>query len=227
MTVPECKHTHTHTHTHTHLHTHNTHKHTHTSTHTHTQHPQTHTYVHTQHPHTHCSCQVVDNERTLNDLLDLFTLDTLNNIVAWLSTYWYIPVGVIVGIAILIILLQVTYRRRKPIKRRFSQARHSLRHRGGAQIGGGAPGGGERDNRPPPQRNISPSKSLYIIIYIPHVTMTTRLIGEALTRLSHFFPTADRAVIQSVVDSARSESKAVKKLLKNGYPMRRVPIPRA
>ncbi len=80
-----------------------------------------------------------------------------------------------------------------------------------------------------PLREISHQVSPYIIytIYIPHVTMTTRLIGEALTRLSHFFPTADRAVIQSVVDSARSESKAVKKLLKNGYPMRRVPIPRA
>jgi len=46
-----------------------------------------------------------------------------------------------------------------------------------------------------------------------------------MVRLSGFFPTADRAVLQGVIQSARSESKAVKKMVDKGYPMRRVPIP--
>ena len=125
----------------------------------------THTHTHA-HLHTHFPprCQVVDNEGTLNDLLDLFTLNTLNTIVAWLSTYWYIPVGVVVGLAILIILLQVTYRKRKPIKRRFSQARSSLRGRRGrgvseAQTGGvGGGNAGEPRSRPQASRQITPSK---------------------------------------------------------------------
>ncbi len=114
------------------------------------------------------SCRVVDNEGTLNDLLDLFTIETLNTIVAWLSAYWYIPVGVIVGLAILMILLQLTYRRRKPIKKRFSAARQSLRRGGGrgggvseAHTGGVAGGVAQRDNRRQPQRNISPRELIY------------------------------------------------------------------
>ncbi len=177
-----------------------------------------------------CSCRIVDNERTLNDLLDLFTIETLNTIVAWLSTYWYIPVGVIVGLAILIILLQVTYRRRKPIKRRFSQARRSIRRGRGGGVSDSQSGGvAQPDNRRQPQRNISPRKHPHTHTHtFTHLhTRTHTHTGEALARLNHFFPTADTAVIQSVIQSARSESKAVKKLLKLGYPMKRVPIPRA
>ena len=74
-------------------------------------------------------CRVVDNEDVLEDLLDLLSLETLNAIVAWLSVYWYIPIAVIVGIAILLILLHVTYRRKlkKPIKRRINSMRESVR----------------------------------------------------------------------------------------------------
>lgn len=94
----------------------------------------------------------VDNEQTLNNLLDIFTLDTLNNVVAWLSVYWYVPVIVVVVIIILMILLHVTYRKRRPLKRRLSRARNSLR-RGR----GGAPDAVDADNRgghrrPGPQR---------------------------------------------------------------------------
>ena len=123
-----------------------------------------HTYASSLFPHPR-RCQVVDNEGTLNDLLDLFTLDTLNTIVAWLSTFWYIPVGVVVGLAVLIILLQVTYRKRKPIKRRFSQARNSFRRgrgRGVTEAQTGGVGGGashEPRSRQARPRQITPRKS--------------------------------------------------------------------
>ena len=51
--------------------------------------------------------------------------------------------------------------------------------------------------------------------------------GEALNRLCHFFPTADREVVQAVMLQCSSESKAVKKLLDQGFPLKKVPIPRA
>lgn len=53
------------------------------------------------------------------------------------------------------------------------------------------------------------------------------LSGEALNRLCHFFPTADREVVQAVMQQCTSESKAVRKLLDQGFPMKKVPIPRA
>lgn len=73
----------------------------------------------------------MDNEETLNDLRNIFTLGTLNNIVAWLSVYWYIPVIVVVALIVLMLLLHFTYRKRKPLKRRFSQARRSIRRERG------------------------------------------------------------------------------------------------
>lgn len=65
----------------------------------------------------------------MEDLLDLLTVNTLNAIVRWLSVYWYIPVAVVVGIGILIILLQITYRRKlkKPLKQRINSMRRSMR----------------------------------------------------------------------------------------------------
>jgi len=125
--------------------------HTHTHTHTHTKHPQ-HTHTDTPHLTSITRCLGVDNEQTLNNLLDIFTLDTLNVVVAWLSVYWYVPVIVVVVIIILMILLHVTYRKRRPLKRRLSRARNSLR-RGR----GGAPDAVDADNRgghrrPGPQR---------------------------------------------------------------------------
>lgn len=106
-------------------------------------------------------CTVVDNEDTLNDLLDIFTIDTLNEVVAWLTVYWYIPVAVVIGLIILIILLQLTYRKRKPLKRRFSQARRSLRRSGGVTeaqtggVGGVASQNGRRRRQEAP-RHITP-----------------------------------------------------------------------
>lgn len=37
------------------------------------------------HAHVVCSCVLVDNEQTLDDLLDIFNLNTLNIIAAWLQ----------------------------------------------------------------------------------------------------------------------------------------------
>lgn len=62
-------------------------------------------------------CVSVDNDDVLNDLLDIFTLDTLFGFLQWLRVYWYIPVAVIVFIAIIMALLHCTYRRRKPLKK--------------------------------------------------------------------------------------------------------------
>ena len=91
--------------------------------------------------HSLIRCIIVDNENTLNDLLDIFTINTLSDIVAWLTVYWYIPVAVVIGIAILMICLHFTYRRRKPIKQRFNRARNSLR------------------GRPPPPRDVSEAQT--------------------------------------------------------------------
>lgn len=119
-----------------------------------------------------CRCRVVDNQDVLDDLLDLLSLDTLNAIVRWLSVYWYIPVAVVVGIGILIILLQVTYRRKlkKPLKRRINSMRESVRgqrarERGvsEAQTGGvgGAGADGAQRRRGGP-RQISQRKLLTV-----------------------------------------------------------------
>ena len=35
-----------------------------------------------------CRCITVDNEQTLDDLLDIFTIDTLNTVLEWFKTYW-------------------------------------------------------------------------------------------------------------------------------------------
>ena len=68
-------------------------------------------------------CIGVDNEQTLNDLLDIFTLETLNSVIAWLKKNWWVPIVVIVVIIILIVLLHLTYRKRKPIKKAARRAR--------------------------------------------------------------------------------------------------------
>ena len=123
-------------------------------------------------------CIEVDNEQTLNDLLDLLSIDTLNAIVAWLTVYWWIAIIVIIAILVLFILLQATYRKRAPLKRRFSRARNSLRRNslgGGAsggrgqQVeggrGGGGGGGRGRRRREDGRRQISPGP---ILVYIPN-----------------------------------------------------------
>ena len=95
-----------------------------------------------------CRCVGVNNDDFLDILRNLFTEETLNNILVWLQNYWYIPVGIIVVITIVVILLPITYRK-KPIskirqrvntlRRRVSQ-RGSQRNRGRniqeAQTGG-------------------------------------------------------------------------------------------
>ncbi|CAI7994882.1 Disintegrin and metalloproteinase domain-containing protein 10 [Geodia barretti] len=63
-------------------------------------------------------CVYVDNNDILNDLLDnlkdlLFNLKSLTQ---WLKSYWYWVLASFGGLIILIILLQVTYRRKKPKK---------------------------------------------------------------------------------------------------------------
>ena len=110
----------------------------------------------------------------MEDLLDLLSLETLNAIVAWLSVYWYIPIAVIVGIAILFILLHVTYRRKlkKPIKRRINSMRESVRGQRARQrpvseaLTGGVGGANRVDagrNRGGP-RQISQRKYFSIIV---------------------------------------------------------------
>ena len=73
------------------------------------------------------SCIIVDNEEALDDLLDLFSIETFNNIRIWLSTYWYVPIAVVVVLVIIMLLLHVTYRKRAPIKKSFRDARNSIR----------------------------------------------------------------------------------------------------
>ena len=124
-----------------------------------------HTHMHTHaHTHTHIhSCITVDNEQTLNDLLDNLNVETLNEVAEWLLVYWYVPVAIFVGLLILIILLHVTYRRRQPIKQGIRNMRNSIRGRGGApsvsdaQTGGVGEGAAARRRGP---REISQSKEM-------------------------------------------------------------------
>ena len=108
----------------------------------------------------------------MEDLLDLLTVNTLNAIVQWLSVYWYIPVAVVVGIGILIILLQITYRRKlkKPLKRRINSMRRSMRGerdrgRGVSEAQTGGVGGADRTDvaqrRRGGPRQISQRKLMY------------------------------------------------------------------
>jgi len=53
------------------------------------------------------------------------------------------------------------------------------------------------------------------------------LPGEAINRLRRFFPTADAETVISVQQASVNEGKAVKRLLELGFPLRKVPIPRA
>lgn len=48
-----------------------------------------------------------------------------------------------------------------------------------------------------------------------------------MNRLRHFFPTVDTETLLSVIQASSSESRAVKRLLELGYPLQKVPIPRA
>lgn len=112
----------------------------------------------------------------MEDLLDLLTVNTLNAIVRWLSIYWYIPVAVVVGIGILIILLQITYRRKlkKPLKKRINSMRRSMRGerdrgrgrgRGVSEAQTGGVGGTDRTDvaqrRRGGPRQISQRKQMY------------------------------------------------------------------
>ena len=92
-----------------------------------------------------CSCVDVNNNDILDILRGIFTEQTLNNILAWLQSYWYIPLGIIILIVVISILLPITYRKkpvsklRNTLRRRMSQ-RGSRRERGRdiqeAQTGG-------------------------------------------------------------------------------------------
>ena len=92
-----------------------------------------------------CSCVDVNNNDILDNLRDIFTEQTLNNILAWLQSYWYIPLGIIILIVVISILLPITYRKkpvsklRNTLRRRMSQ-RRSRQERGRdiqeAQTGG-------------------------------------------------------------------------------------------
>lgn len=164
-------------------------------------------YCNTDEPPT---CITVDNEDALDDLLDLFSVETLNNIRRWLSTYWYVPIAIVVVLVIIMLLLHVTYRKRLPIKQSFRDARNSIR-RGhtpsevSRQQTGGVGAGAEGRGQGP--RQISRR--------------------EAVNRLRHFFPTADTDTIAGVQRVSSDEGKAVKRLLELGFPLRKVPIPRA
>ena len=152
------------------------------------------------------SCIVVDNEQTLNDLLDVFDRENIQSIVEWLTTYWYVPVLIVVAILIIMFLLHVTYQRRRPIKRGLRRVRTSMR-RGSQETPNAIEArGGVRERRRDPGQ------------------LSQR---EALNRLRGFFPTADSGILLDVMQQTGDESRAVKKILDLGYPLRKVPIPRA
>lgn len=59
-------------------------------------------------------CIKVDNTDILDSLRDIFSNLSLKSIGEWLGDNWYIAVAVVIGSILLVILLQVTYRRKKP-----------------------------------------------------------------------------------------------------------------
>ena len=62
---------------------------------------------------------------------------------------------------------------------------------------------------------------------IMYFSLLPFLPGEAINRLRKFFPTADAETVISVQQASVNEGKAVKRLLELGFPLRKVPIPRA
>ena len=69
-------------------------------------------------------CIGVDNDQTLDDLLDIFTIDTLNSVLEWLKRYWWVPIVVVVAVIGFVVLMHLTYRKRKPLKNAARRARY-------------------------------------------------------------------------------------------------------
>lgn len=158
-------------------------------------------------------CVLVDNERTLDDLLDIFNINTLNAIAAWLQVYWYVPVAVVAIIAIFIFLLHITYRKRKPIKKGINRVRRSTIRRQQQQQVTSTPSNA-RARRPAANPRSRPG----------HREISQ---GEGERRLKQFFPTADYETMVSVMRAARSESKAVQRMIELGYPLCKLPLPQS
>jgi hypothetical protein len=68
-------------------------------------------------------CVFVDNDDILNDLLDNLKdlLFDVKSLTGWIKSNWYWVLAGFGGLVILIILLQVTYRRKKPKKPQGTQ----------------------------------------------------------------------------------------------------------
>lgn len=66
-----------------------------------------------------------------------------------------------------------------------------------------------------------------LVLYHMYIRTLLSCVAEAERRLKQFFPTADRETVVSVMRSNRSESKAVKRMIELGYPLKKVPLPRS
>lgn len=58
-------------------------------------------------------------------------------------------------------------------------------------------------------------------------SLYSSLPGEAINRLKKFFPIAETDTVIGVLQASPNEGRAVKRLLELGFPLRKIPIPRA
>ena len=68
---------------------------------------------------------------------------------------------------------------------------------------------------------------LTLVLPVLSLPLSIPLPGEAINRLKKFFPIAETDTVIGVLQASPNEGRAVKRLLELGYPLRKIPIPRA
>ena len=140
-------------------------------------------------------CKVVNNENVLKGLLNIFNPANLNNILIWLTTYWWVPVIVVVAFLVLMALLRCTYRR-KDVRRAISRVSNSVRRH---------PGSRDETDQGRQRRGHQNVKVKRLVHFFPTAD------SETIASILHA--------------CGNSEDSTVKRLLTAGFPLKKIPIP--
>eukprot|EP00051_Salpingoeca_urceolata_P032711 m.16996 g.16996 ORF g.16996 m.16996 type:complete len:900 (+) comp5367_c0_seq1:358-3057(+) len=132
----------------------------------------------------------------------------------WIEDNWPVVVGVVLGGALLVVLLQVTYRVKKPeIDSGMKRIGHTIKKK---TIGRAKSARTRQGIARPPGANGTPLSG-------PQATNRPLAEGTGLARLNLLFPTVKNdSVMAQVMKAASGEEDAVIRLLKMGYPLQAV-----
>lgn len=154
------------------------------------------------------SCVTVASDGPIDTFLNL-------DFSRWIEDNWPIVVGVVLGGVVLIVALQLTYRRKKPeIAAGLSKAKNFVKTK---TIG--------RTKSARTRQNIArPSGPSNGLALSGPSSNQKRISDEAgLARLNLLFPTVQNdGTVQAVMKTAKTEEEAVKKLLKMGFPLQEI-----